>query len=81
MIINYLKPTDLLAPRFYGQPKIHKPSVPNCPVVSYAYNFSKGMVKIWKLKDQVKLKIKITTPRVLPHFPTRSEIFSLKTAR
>ena len=24
----YLKPTDLPASRFYGQPKIHKPGVP-----------------------------------------------------
>ena len=28
----YLKPTDSPAPRFYGQPKIHKPGVPICPL-------------------------------------------------
>ena len=32
----YLKPTDSPAPRFYGQPKIHKPGVPICPIVSYS---------------------------------------------
>ena len=30
----YLKPTDLLASRFYGQPKIQKPGAPICPIVS-----------------------------------------------
>ena len=29
----YLKPTDSPAPRFYGQPKIHRPGVPICPIV------------------------------------------------
>ena len=28
----YLKPTDSPAPRFYGQPKIHKPGVPIRPI-------------------------------------------------
>ena len=32
----YLKPTDSPAPRFYGQPKIHKPGVPIRPIVSYS---------------------------------------------
>ena len=32
----YLKPTDSLAPRFYGQPKIHKPGVSIRPIVSYS---------------------------------------------
>ena len=32
--LYYLKPTDLPAPRFYGQPKMHKPGVPICPIVS-----------------------------------------------
>ena len=31
----YLKPTDSPAPRFYGQPKIHKPGAPIRPIVSY----------------------------------------------
>ena len=34
--LYYLKPTDLPAPRFYGQPKMHKPGVPICPIVSYS---------------------------------------------
>ena len=29
----YLKPTDPPAPRFYGQPKMHKSGVCICPVV------------------------------------------------
>ena len=32
----YLKPTDSPAPRFYGQPKTHKPGVPIRPIVSYS---------------------------------------------
>ena len=39
LIINYIiiiKPTDLPAPRFYGQPKIHKPGVPIRPITSYS---------------------------------------------
>ena len=32
----YLKPTDLPTPRFYGEPKIHKPGVPIRPIVSYS---------------------------------------------
>ena len=46
----YLKPTDSPAPRFYGQPKIHKPGVP--------------------INMKNMLNIKITTPRILPCFPT-----------
>ena len=30
----YLKPTDLPAPRFHGQPKIHKPGVSICSIAS-----------------------------------------------
>ena len=41
----YLKRTDSPAPRFYGQPKIHKPGVPISPIVSYSgfplYNLNK----------------------------------------
>ena len=33
---DYLKATDFPAPRFYGHPKIHKPGVPICPIVSYS---------------------------------------------
>ena len=32
----YLKSTDSPAPRFYGQPKIHKPGAPIVPIVSYS---------------------------------------------
>ena len=32
----HLKPTDSPAPRFYGQPKIHKPGVSIRPIVSYS---------------------------------------------
>ena len=31
----YLKPTDSPGPRFYGQPKIHKPGVQIHPITSY----------------------------------------------
>ena len=52
----YLKPTDLPAPRFYGQPKIHKPGVPMHPIVSYSgsplYNLNKYVANI--LKTYVK---------------------------
>ena len=30
---NFIGPTDLKATKFYGQPKIHKPRVPICPVI------------------------------------------------
>ena len=32
----YLKPTDSRMPRFYGQPKTHKPGVPIRSIVSYS---------------------------------------------
>ena len=52
----YLKPTDSPAPRFYGQPKIHKPGVPIRPIVSYSgsplYNLNKYIANI--LKSYVK---------------------------
>ena len=52
----YLKPTDSPAPRFYGQPKIHKPGVPIPPIVSYSgsplYNLNKYIANI--LKTYVK---------------------------
>ena len=48
----YLKPTDSPAPRFYGQPKIHKPGVPIRPIVSYSgsplYNLNKYIANILK---------------------------------
>ena len=52
----YLKPTDSPAPRFYGQPKIHKPGVPIRPIVSYSgsplYSLNKYIANI--LKTYVK---------------------------
>ena len=33
---HYLKPIDSSAPGFYGQPKIHKPGLPKCLIVSYS---------------------------------------------
>ena len=56
----YLKPTDSPAPRFYGQPKIHKPGVPIRPIVSYSgsplYNLNKYIANILKahVKDENK---------------------------
>ena len=54
----YLKPTDSPAPRFYGQPKIHKPGVPIRPIISYSgsplYNINKYIANILKayIKDE-----------------------------
>ena len=71
----YLKPTDSPAPRFYGQPKIHKPGVPISPIVSYSgsplYHLNKYMVSI--LKTYVKHDN--NNARILPRFPTTSEMF------
>ena len=51
-LYHYLKPTDSPAPRFYGQPKIHKQGVPIRPIVSYSgsslYNLNKYIVNILK---------------------------------
>ena len=48
----YLKPTDSPVPRFYGQPKIHKPGVPIRPTVSHSgsqlYNLNKYIANILK---------------------------------
>ena len=48
----YLKPIDWPAPRFYGQPKMHKPGVPIRHIVSYSgsplYNLSKYIAKVLK---------------------------------
>ena len=52
----YLKPNDSPVPRFYGQPKIHKPGVPICPIVSYSgsplYSLNKYMANILKAYAQ-----------------------------
>ena len=53
-----LKPTDLPAPRSYGQPKMHKPGVHIRPNVSYRgslmYNLNKCIANILKayVKDE-----------------------------
>ena len=77
----YQKPTDSPAPKFCGQPKIHKSGVPIHPIVSYSgsslYNLKKNIANILK----AMLKMKITTPRILPRFPTTSEMFPLKMTR
>ena len=48
----YLKPTDSPAPRFYCQPKIHKPGGLIRPIVSYSgsplYNLNKYIANILK---------------------------------
>ena len=54
----YLKPADSPVPRFYGQPKIHKPGVPIRPSVSYSgsqlYNLNKYIANVLKahVKDE-----------------------------
>ena len=54
----YVKATDSSAPRFYGQPKIHKPGVPMRPIVSCSgslpYNLHKYIANILKayVKDE-----------------------------
>jgi len=46
----HLKNSDALAPRSYGQPKVHKPDVPLRPIVSFigspTYALSKKIVNI-----------------------------------
>ena len=46
----YLKPTDSLAPTFYGQPKIHKAGVSIRPIASYSgsplYDLNKYLANI-----------------------------------
>ena len=48
----YIKPTDSPVPRFYGQPKIHKPGVPIRHIASYSgspwYNLDKYIASILK---------------------------------
>ena len=57
----YLKPTDSLAARFYGQPKIHKSEVPICPTVSYSgsplYNLNRYIANILKRNAQFVQKV------------------------
>ena len=73
----YLKPTESPGPRFYSQPKIHKPGIPMRPIVSYSgsslYNLNKYIANVL-----IMLKRKITTPRTLLRLPSTAEIFLLK---
>ena len=79
-LCSHLRPTDSPAPRFYDQPKIHKPRVPICPNVSYSgsplYNLHKYTANILKayIKDEKD------TPRIL-RFPTTPEVLPLKVTR
>ena len=56
--LYYLKPTDSPAPRFYGQPKIHKPGVPIHPILLYSgsllHNLNKYIANILKAYVQDK---------------------------
>ena len=74
----YLKPTDWPAPRFYGQPNIHKPGVPIRPIASYS---GSPLTNTYQTFLKLILRMKITTPRILPRFPTTSELFPLKMTR
>ena len=51
----YVKPTGSPAPKFYGQPKIHKPGVPILRIISYSgsplYNLSKYIANILKTRN------------------------------
>ena len=38
VLLAYIKPTDSPATRLHGQPKIRKPGVPVCPIVSYCHS-------------------------------------------
>ena len=58
--LYYLKPADLPVPRFYGQPKIHKPGVPMHPVVSYS---GSPLYKVYILWKFIQLYIKIKHKR------------------
>ena len=77
----HLKPTDSPTPRLYGQPKIHKPGVPNRPIFSYSgsplYNLNKYIANIIKayIKDENNNAKNFTT------FRTTSEMFPLKMMR
>ena len=66
----YLNPTDLPAPRFYGQPKIHKLGVPMRLIVSYSTPRCKILTNEQLTFLKLILKMKITAPRVLSCFPT-----------
>ena len=51
-LYHNVRPTDLCAPRFYGQPKIQKSGVPIRPIASYSgslqYNLNKYIANIFK---------------------------------
>ena len=49
-IIRRLRPSSSTCPRFFGNPKIHKPEVPLCPIVasrgSPTYDTAKYLAKV-----------------------------------
>ena len=59
----YLKPTDIPALRFYGEPKVYKPEVRICRIVSYRgyplYNLNKYIANT--LKDENNITKNSTT--------------------
>ena len=77
--LYYLKPTESPAPRFYGQPKIHKPGVPTCPIVSCSgsplYNLNKYIANIIKayVKDKNNTKRSTTFSNYIRNVPIEDE--------
>ena len=73
----YLKPTDSPVPRFYGQLKIHKSGELFHIVTARCTILANTKLTFLKLM----LKMKITTPRILPRFSTTSEMLPMKMTR
>ena len=74
----YLKPTDSPAPRFYGQPKYTSREFLYV-LLSHILALRCTILTNTKLTFlKLMLTMKITTPRILPRFPSTSEMFPLK---
>ena len=78
--LYYLKPTDSPAPRFYGQPKIHKPGVPIRPIVSYSssllYNLNKyraSILKVYVQDENNNTKNSTTFSNYIGNFPIEDD--------
>ena len=75
----YLKPTNSPAPRFYGQPKIHKPGVHICTIVSYSgsplCNLKKYIANILKayVKDGNNAKNSTTFSNYISNVPVEDD--------
>ena len=76
----YLKPTYSPAPRFYGQPKIHKPGIPIRPVVSYSgsplYNLNKciaNFLKAYVKHENSNAKISTTFSNYIRNVPIEDD--------